>query len=75
MDGDGVTWKDLPKMEDIEKAYCEPGNDTSSTDPLSAAMAVLRVLSFRRCMNEETDTSLAYEIIIEHEMVVQAFWG
>ncbi|XP_056272882.1 protein mono-ADP-ribosyltransferase PARP12-like isoform X1 [Pseudoliparis swirei] len=52
LDGDGVTWKDLPKMEDIEKAYCEPGNDTSSTDPLSATMAVLRDLSFRRCSSE-----------------------
>uniref|UniRef100_A0A3Q3EWZ7 Poly [ADP-ribose] polymerase n=1 Tax=Labrus bergylta TaxID=56723 RepID=A0A3Q3EWZ7_9LABR len=25
LEGDGVTWKDLPDMEDIEKAYCDPG--------------------------------------------------
>uniref|UniRef100_A0A3Q3EWP9 Poly (ADP-ribose) polymerase family, member 12a n=1 Tax=Labrus bergylta TaxID=56723 RepID=A0A3Q3EWP9_9LABR len=29
LDGDGVTWKDLPDMEDMEKAYCDPGCDSS----------------------------------------------
>ncbi|XP_035013900.1 protein mono-ADP-ribosyltransferase PARP12 [Hippoglossus stenolepis] len=33
LDSDGVTWKDLPDMEDIEKAYCDPGNDASCTSP------------------------------------------
>ncbi|XP_034391511.1 protein mono-ADP-ribosyltransferase PARP12 [Cyclopterus lumpus] len=47
LDSDGVTWKDLPNMEDIEKAYCEPGNDTSSTDPPSSTMAIFRLLSFQ----------------------------
>nr|XP_046249220.1 protein mono-ADP-ribosyltransferase PARP12-like [Scatophagus argus] len=27
LDSDGVTWKDLPNMEDIEKAYCDPEHD------------------------------------------------
>lgn len=27
LDIDGVAWKDLPNMEDIEKAYCDPEND------------------------------------------------
>ncbi|TNN57538.1 Poly [ADP-ribose] polymerase 12 [Liparis tanakae] len=49
LDGDGVTWKDLSKMENIEKAYCDPGNDTSRNAPLSVAMVVLRVMSFLRC--------------------------
>ncbi|XP_039988368.1 protein mono-ADP-ribosyltransferase PARP12 isoform X2 [Xiphias gladius] len=34
LDSDGVTWKNLPNMEDLEKAYCDPGHDTSSmTEP------------------------------------------
>ncbi|KAI3371544.1 hypothetical protein L3Q82_024132 [Scortum barcoo] len=28
LDGDGVSWKDLPNMEDTEKAYCDPKHDT-----------------------------------------------
>ncbi|XP_019962062.2 protein mono-ADP-ribosyltransferase PARP12 [Paralichthys olivaceus] len=31
LDRDGKTWKDLPNMEDIEEAYCDPGQDASST--------------------------------------------
>uniref|UniRef100_A0A3Q3XAI2 Uncharacterized protein n=1 Tax=Mola mola TaxID=94237 RepID=A0A3Q3XAI2_MOLML len=30
LDIDGVAWKDLPNMEDIEKAYCDPENDKQS---------------------------------------------
>uniref|UniRef100_A0A7N6AK97 Poly (ADP-ribose) polymerase family, member 12a n=1 Tax=Anabas testudineus TaxID=64144 RepID=A0A7N6AK97_ANATE len=33
LDSDGVTWKDLQNMEDIEKAYCDPQHDTSSLHP------------------------------------------
>lgn len=29
LEADGSTWKDLPDMEDIEQAYCNPANDTS----------------------------------------------
>ncbi|XP_041113997.1 protein mono-ADP-ribosyltransferase PARP12-like isoform X2 [Polyodon spathula] len=29
----GFTWKDLPNMEEIEKAYCDPGNTTSNGSP------------------------------------------
>ncbi|MBN3271030.1 PAR12 polymerase, partial [Polyodon spathula] len=29
----GLTWKDLPNMEEIEKAYCDPGNTTSNESP------------------------------------------
>ncbi|KAJ8374221.1 hypothetical protein SKAU_G00048010 [Synaphobranchus kaupii] len=29
LEGDGTTWKDLVDMEDIERAYCNPANNTS----------------------------------------------
>uniref|UniRef100_A0A3Q4HA44 Poly (ADP-ribose) polymerase family, member 12a n=1 Tax=Neolamprologus brichardi TaxID=32507 RepID=A0A3Q4HA44_NEOBR len=32
LDTDGVTWKDLPTMEEIEKAYCDPAKETSCMD-------------------------------------------
>ncbi|CAB1313601.1 unnamed protein product [Coregonus sp. 'balchen'] len=30
LEGDGVTWRDLPNVEEIERAYCIPGKDTRS---------------------------------------------
>uniref|UniRef100_UPI0037E878B3 protein mono-ADP-ribosyltransferase PARP12-like n=1 Tax=Semicossyphus pulcher TaxID=241346 RepID=UPI0037E878B3 len=45
LDSDAVTWKDLPNMEDIEKAYCDPGRDTSCMDQLSHALGIFRFLS------------------------------
>ncbi|XP_076589095.1 protein mono-ADP-ribosyltransferase PARP12 isoform X1 [Chaetodon auriga] len=47
LDGDGVTWKDLPNMEDIEKAYCDPQHDTSCMDPPSPTGGIFRFLSFQ----------------------------
>ncbi|XP_074534021.1 protein mono-ADP-ribosyltransferase PARP12 [Halichoeres trimaculatus] len=44
LDGDGVTWKDLPDMENIEKAYCDPGRDTSCLDQ---PLGILRFLSLQ----------------------------
>ncbi|XP_037111351.1 protein mono-ADP-ribosyltransferase PARP12 isoform X1 [Syngnathus acus] len=36
LDKDGLTWKDLTDMEEIEKAYCDPAKDSSSAgQPLS----------------------------------------
>uniref|UniRef100_H3CSH7 Poly (ADP-ribose) polymerase family, member 12a n=1 Tax=Tetraodon nigroviridis TaxID=99883 RepID=H3CSH7_TETNG len=31
-DSDGVTWTDLPDMEEIERAYCDPRQENSSTE-------------------------------------------
>ncbi|KAL0968494.1 hypothetical protein UPYG_G00267590 [Umbra pygmaea] len=31
LESDGVTWKDLPNMEEIEKAYCKPANDSGGS--------------------------------------------
>lgn len=28
LDEDGETWKPFPNEEDVEKAYCDPANDT-----------------------------------------------
>lgn len=28
-DTNGTTWKDVPDMEDVEKAFCDPARDTS----------------------------------------------
>lgn len=47
LDGDGVTWKDLPNMEDIEKAYCDPQHDTSCVDPPLPTGGIFRYLSFQ----------------------------
>ncbi|XP_034542084.1 protein mono-ADP-ribosyltransferase PARP12-like isoform X2 [Notolabrus celidotus] len=44
---DGVTWKDLPDMEDIEKAYCDPGRDTSCVDQPTHTLGTFRFLSLR----------------------------
>ncbi|XP_040018846.2 protein mono-ADP-ribosyltransferase PARP12 [Gasterosteus aculeatus] len=47
LDSDGVTWKDLPAMEDIERAYSDPCNDTSCTKPLSPPSRILSFLSLQ----------------------------
>lgn len=47
LDGDGVTWKDLPNMEDTEKAYCDPQHDTSCMDQPSPTLGILRFLSLQ----------------------------
>ncbi|XP_071382569.1 protein mono-ADP-ribosyltransferase PARP12 isoform X1 [Centroberyx affinis] len=47
LDVDGVTWKDLPNMEDIEKAYCDPGQDTSCTDQPSQSSLAFGFLSIQ----------------------------
>ncbi|TKS73181.1 Poly [ADP-ribose] polymerase 12 [Collichthys lucidus] len=57
LDSDGVTWKDMPDMEEIEKAYCDPGHDTSSKEQPAPTLGIFRYLSFQRCMNGEIDHS------------------
>lgn len=52
---DGVTWNDLPNMEDIEKAYCDPQNDTSCTDQPSAASAILKIFSLQSSASRGVD--------------------
>ncbi|KAM6926460.1 protein mono-ADP-ribosyltransferase PARP12 [Lycodopsis pacificus] len=47
LDSDGVKWNDLPNNEDIEKAYCDPGSDTSCTDPPSPTLGIYRFLPFQ----------------------------
>ncbi|XP_030281693.1 protein mono-ADP-ribosyltransferase PARP12 isoform X1 [Sparus aurata] len=49
LDSDGVTWKDLPNMEDIEKAYCDPGSDRNCKDQPSptTALGIFRFLSLQ----------------------------
>ncbi|KAM8752126.1 protein mono-ADP-ribosyltransferase PARP12 [Acanthopagrus schlegelii] len=49
LDSDGVNWKDLPNMEDIEKAYCDPESDRSCKDQLSptSALGIFRLLSLQ----------------------------
>ncbi|XP_053175747.1 protein mono-ADP-ribosyltransferase PARP12 isoform X2 [Scomber japonicus] len=44
-----MTWKDLLNMEDIEKAYCDPGQDTSCTDQAASPTlgGIFRLLSFQ----------------------------
>ncbi|XP_047453038.1 protein mono-ADP-ribosyltransferase PARP12-like [Mugil cephalus] len=47
LDSDGVTWKDMVNMEDIEKAYCDPANDTSCIDKPSGMSLFYRFLSLQ----------------------------
>lgn len=54
LDSDGETWKDLPNMEDTEKAYCDPGHDASSTDQPLPISGLLRFFGFQRCVQEDT---------------------
>ncbi|KAM7396416.1 hypothetical protein PAMP_019457 [Pampus punctatissimus] len=47
LESDHVTWKDLPNMEDIEKAYCDPEHDTSCTDQPSPTLGIFRLLTYQ----------------------------
>ncbi|XP_004570821.2 protein mono-ADP-ribosyltransferase PARP12 [Maylandia zebra] len=47
LDTDGVTWKDLPTMEEIEKAYCDPAKETSCMDQPSSGLGLFRFLSLQ----------------------------
>ncbi|KAG7244446.1 hypothetical protein INR49_030098 [Caranx melampygus] len=47
LDSDGETWKDLPNMEDTEKAYCDPGHDTSSTNEPLPILGLFRFFSLQ----------------------------
>ncbi|KAM4619504.1 protein mono-ADP-ribosyltransferase PARP12-like isoform 1-T1 [Polymixia lowei] len=63
LDSDGVNWKDLPNMEDIEKAYCDPRQDTSSTDKpssLSATFMLLRLMSSQPSSTSSDDKSVNF---------------
>ncbi|KAF7667404.1 hypothetical protein LDENG_00063480 [Lucifuga dentata] len=42
---DGVTWKDLPNSEDIERAYCDPQQVTSCTDQPASTSGIFTFLS------------------------------
>uniref|UniRef100_A0A3P9KL11 Poly (ADP-ribose) polymerase family, member 12a n=1 Tax=Oryzias latipes TaxID=8090 RepID=A0A3P9KL11_ORYLA len=46
--GDGLTWKDIENMEEVEKAYCDPAQNNSCTDQPSA-------LSFFRLMSPASE--------------------
>ncbi|XP_070763239.1 protein mono-ADP-ribosyltransferase PARP12 [Enoplosus armatus] len=47
LDSDGVTWNDLPNMEDIEKAYCDPEHDKSCMDEPLSPLGIFKYLSLR----------------------------
>lgn len=46
-EGESMTWKNMDNMEEIEKAYCNPANDTSYTDGPASPSGILRFLSFQ----------------------------
>ncbi|XP_061577373.1 protein mono-ADP-ribosyltransferase PARP12 [Cololabis saira] len=48
LEKDGVTWMDLPKMDDIEKAYCDPACDTSRMDEPLPTTTLMKLLSLQR---------------------------
>ncbi|XP_028264306.1 protein mono-ADP-ribosyltransferase PARP12 [Parambassis ranga] len=47
LDSNGETWKDLPNMEEVEKAYCDPAQNTSCMDQPSSISGLFRALSFQ----------------------------
>lgn len=46
-DGINMTWKDMENMEDIEKAYCDPANNTSCTDEPTTPAGIFRFLTLQ----------------------------
>ncbi|XP_040894132.1 protein mono-ADP-ribosyltransferase PARP12 [Toxotes jaculatrix] len=55
LDSDGVTWKDLPNMEDIEKAYCDPGKDTNCMTQPSSASGIFSLLGLQSSLSLDTE--------------------
>ncbi|KAM9351797.1 protein mono-ADP-ribosyltransferase PARP12 [Symphorus nematophorus] len=47
LDSDGVTWKDLPNMEDLEKAYCDPERDKNIMDEPSSTLGIFKFLTLQ----------------------------
>lgn len=45
---DDGTWKDLPNMEEIEKAYCDPRCDNCTVDQPLPVTTLFDRLSFKR---------------------------
>ncbi|XP_072290835.1 protein mono-ADP-ribosyltransferase PARP12 [Eucyclogobius newberryi] len=45
-EGESMKWKSMDNMEEIEKAFCDPANDTSCTDDLTSPSGLMRFLSF-----------------------------
>eukprot|EP00064_Thunnus_orientalis_P017995 superscaffoldBa00003994_g18083 len=62
LESDHLTWKDLPNMEDIEKAYCDPGQDTSCTDQASATLGIFGFLSLRSALSPSSSPSTAENV-------------
>ncbi|XP_017274370.1 protein mono-ADP-ribosyltransferase PARP12 [Kryptolebias marmoratus] len=56
----GTTWKDIPDMEDIEKAFCDPSCDTSCMDQQSPVLSIFNnlrsALNLRQYVNFKTMT-------------------
>lgn len=48
LDLGGLTWNDLPLMEEIERAYCDPKHDNSSTDQQSQASKIFSFFYSKR---------------------------
>ncbi|XP_038161431.1 protein mono-ADP-ribosyltransferase PARP12-like [Cyprinodon tularosa] len=53
LDTDGVTWKDLPDMEEIEKAYSDPSLNTSCMDPLLSGLFAMTLNLRAASINQE----------------------
>ncbi|XP_036007960.1 protein mono-ADP-ribosyltransferase PARP12 isoform X2 [Fundulus heteroclitus] len=53
LDADGVTWKDLVNMEEVEKAFCDPSCDTSCKDQPAPALGFFSFLTFQRASKNE----------------------
>ncbi|KAM6946136.1 protein mono-ADP-ribosyltransferase PARP12-like [Aplochiton taeniatus] len=64
LDRDGGTWEDLPDMEVIEKAYCDPGKSTStSADQRDLPGISARVSDFLRLLQLRTDGDLLVNFV------------
>lgn len=46
-EGESMTWKNMDNQEEIEKAYCNPANDTSCSDEPASPSGILRFLNFQ----------------------------
>ncbi|XP_014911579.1 poly [ADP-ribose] polymerase 12-like [Poecilia latipinna] len=53
LDQDGVTWKDLVNMEEVEKAFCDPSCETSCKDQPSPTSAFMKFFGFQSAPKSE----------------------
>lgn len=78
LDLGGLTWNDLPLMEEIERAYCDPKHDNSSTDQPSQAATIFSFFNIKRWRSQGVAQlyfcCLYYKVFVDVVICLQ-LWG